>query len=69
MGPLEPLALSPTSLHQSKALDNSHGGSAIPPLGVSEEGPNEQRGKEGERSKRAEGMPARRMSSRVPAGE
>jgi len=69
VGPQEPLARSRRSLHRSKALDNSHRGSGIPRLGVTEKGSNDRRGEEGELSHRAEGMPARRMSSRVPAGE
>jgi len=33
------------SLHRSKALDNSHGGSAIPRLGVTEERPTDRKGR------------------------
>jgi len=33
------------SLHRSKPLDNSHGGSAIPRLGVTEEGPTDRKGR------------------------
>ena len=47
MGPQEPLARLCRSLHRFKALVHSHGGSAIPQLGVTEEGSNDRRGRGG----------------------
>ena len=64
------------SLHRSKALDNRHGGSAIPPQGVTGEGPTD--GKDRERAEAlGRGDASRRLavgcqpvsSSRVPARE